>query len=125
MLISLISAAALTLIAGMSQAQAANYAIDPAHTDARFEIGHFGTSTNRGRFDKKEGKVEFDRNAKNGKVEISIDTKSVNTGFGAFNEHLQSAELLDAARQNPAGHPQGSQFQLVRQSHAQARRLRR
>ena len=54
---SLISAAALTLLALTSQAQAANYAIDPAHTYVTFEIGHFGTSTNRGRFDKKEGKV--------------------------------------------------------------------
>lgn len=98
MRISLISAAALTLVAGMSPAQAANYAIDPAHTYATFEIGHFGTSTNRGRFDKKEGKVEFDRSAKTGKVEIAFDTKSVNTGFAAFNEHLQSAELLDAAK---------------------------
>ena len=95
---SLISAAALTLLAVTSQAQPANYAIDPAHTYASFEIGHFGTTTNRGRFDKKEGKVEFDRAAKTGKVEIAIDTKSINTGFGAFNEHLQSAELLDAAK---------------------------
>ena len=95
---SLISAAALTLLALTTQAQAANYAIDPAHTYVTFEIGHFGTSTNRGRFDKKEGKVEFDRAAKTGKVEIAIDTKSVNTGFGAFNEHLQSADLFDAAK---------------------------
>jgi polyisoprenoid-binding protein YceI len=98
MRLSLISAAALTLLAVTSQAQAANYAIDPAHTYVTFEIGHFGTSTNRGRFDKKEGKVEFDRATKTGKVDIAIDTKSVNTGFGAFNEHLQSAELLDAAK---------------------------
>lgn len=98
MRLSLIPAATLTLLALGSQARAANYAIDPAHTYATFEIGHFGTSTNRGRFDKKEGKVEFDRAAKTGKVEIAIDTKSVNTGYGAFNEHLQSAELLDAAK---------------------------
>jgi len=50
-------AAALSLLALGSQAQAASYAIDPAHTYVTFEIGHFGTSTNRGRFDKKEGKV--------------------------------------------------------------------
>jgi polyisoprenoid-binding protein YceI len=98
MRLSLLSAAAVSLLALGSQAQAANYAIDPAHTYVTFEIGHFGTSTNRGRFDKKEGKVEFDRAAKTGKVEIAFDTKSVNTGFGAFNEHLQSAELLDAAK---------------------------
>ncbi|MDD2918686.1 YceI family protein [Rhodoferax sp.] len=95
---NVIAAAALALLAGMSQAQAANYAIDPSHTYVTFEIGHFGTSTNRGRFDKKEGKVEFDRAAKTGKVEIAIDTASVNTGFSKFNEHLQSADLFDSAK---------------------------
>jgi len=50
---SVIAAAALTLLAGMSQAQAASYAIDPAHTYVTFEIGHFGTSTNRGRLRQK------------------------------------------------------------------------
>jgi polyisoprenoid-binding protein YceI len=63
-----------------------------------FEIGHFGTSTNRGRFDKKEGKVELDRAAKSGKVEITVDTNSINTGFAAFNKHLQSADLFDAEK---------------------------
>ena len=91
-------AAAVTLLASTMSAQAASYAIDPAHTYVTFEIGHFGTSTNRGRFDKKEGKIEFDRAGKTGKVEINIDTTSVNTGFAAFNTHLQSADLFDAAK---------------------------
>ncbi|MES2878741.1 MAG: YceI family protein [Pseudomonadota bacterium] len=91
-------AAAATLLAGVSQAQAATYAVDPAHTFATFEIGHFGTSTNRGRFDKKEGTVQFDRAAKTGKVEIVIDMTSINTGTPMFNKHLQSAELFDAAK---------------------------
>jgi len=91
-------AAAVTLLASTMSAQAASYAIDPAHTYVTFEIGHFGTSTNRGRFDKKEGKIEFDRAGKTGKVEITIDTTSVNTGFAAFNTHLQSADLFDAAK---------------------------
>jgi len=91
-------AAAVTLLASTLSAQAASYAIDPAHTYVTFEIGHFGTSTNRGRFDKKEGKIEFDRAGKTGKVEITIDTTSVNTGFAAFNTHLQSADLFDAAK---------------------------
>ncbi|MDO8449664.1 MAG: YceI family protein [Rhodoferax sp.] len=91
-------AAAATLLAGASQAQAANYAIDPTHTFVTFEIGHFATSTNRGRFDKKEGTVQFDRAGKNGKVEIVIDIASINTGTAPFNKHLQSAELFDAAK---------------------------
>ncbi len=87
--------AATTLLTGMAQAQAASYAIDPTHTFVTFEIAHFGTSTNRGRFDKKEGAVQFDRAAKTGKVEIVIDTTSINTGTAAFNKHLQSADLFD------------------------------
>ncbi|MDO8774031.1 MAG: YceI family protein [Burkholderiaceae bacterium] len=91
-------AAAAAVLAGATQVQAATYAIDPTHTFAAFEIGHFGTTTNRGRFDKKEGIVEFDRAAKTGKVEITIDTTSINTGTAAFDKHLQSPELFNAAQ---------------------------
>ena len=91
-------AAAVALLAGTVSAHAASYAIDPTHTFVTFEIAHFGTSTNRGRFDKKEGAVEFDRAAKTGKVEIVIDTTSINTGTAAFNKHLQSADLFDSAK---------------------------
>jgi polyisoprenoid-binding protein YceI len=90
--------AATALAAITAQAAPATYAIDPTHTFVTFEIGHFGTSTNRGRFDKKEGTVQFDRAAKTGKVEISLDTASINTGTAAFNSHLQSPDLLDAAK---------------------------
>jgi polyisoprenoid-binding protein YceI len=91
-------AAATALLASTLSAQAATYAIDPAHTYVTFEIGHFGTSTNRGRFDKKEGNIEFDRAAKTGKVDIVVDTTSINSGFAAFNKHLQSADLFDAEK---------------------------
>lgn len=98
MRLSLITFAAATLLAGVSQAQAATYAVEPTHTFATFEISHFGTTTNRGRFDKKEGTVQFDRAAKTGSVEIVIDTASINTGTAAFNKHLQSADLFDSAK---------------------------
>jgi polyisoprenoid-binding protein YceI len=91
-------AAAAALFAGNSFAQAATYAIEPTHTFATFEIGHFGTSTNRGRFDKKEGTVQFDRAAKTGKVDITLDIASINTGTAAFDKHLQSADLFNAAQ---------------------------
>jgi polyisoprenoid-binding protein YceI len=80
------------------QAQAATYAIDPTHTFVTYEIGHFGTSTNRGRFDKKEGTVQFDRAARTGKVEVVLDLGSVSTGVEALNKHLQSADFFDSAR---------------------------
>jgi len=79
-------------------AQAADYAIDPTHTFATFEIGHFGATTNRGRFDKKEGQVVFDKAAKTGSVDISFDVASVNTGTPLFDKHLQSAEILNTEK---------------------------
>jgi polyisoprenoid-binding protein YceI len=91
-------AAAALLSAGLAHAEPATYAIDPTHTFATFEIGHFGASTNRGRFDKKTGSVTLDKAAKTGKVEITIDTTSINSGTAAFDKHLQSPDLFDAAK---------------------------
>ena len=91
-------AAAAALLLGSLPAHAASYAIDPAHTYVTFEIGHFGTSTNRGRFDKKEGSITFDRAGKSGKVDITVNTTSINTGFAAFDKHLQSADLFSAEK---------------------------
>jgi len=91
-------AAAATLVSGIAHAEPANYAIDPTHTFVTFEINHFGASVNRGRFDKKEGSVQLDKAAKAGKVEISFDATSINSGTPAFDKHLQSADLFNAAQ---------------------------
>ncbi len=91
-------AAATLAAAGAAQAQSATYAIDPAHTYATFEISHFGTSTNRGRWDKKEGTVQLDRAAKSGKVELTIDVASINTGSAAFDKHLRGADFFDVEK---------------------------
>ncbi|MDR6212370.1 YceI family protein [Paracidovorax wautersii] len=92
------AAVAATLAAGAVQAQSATYAVDPTHTFATFEISHFGASVNRGRFDKKEGTIQLDKAAKTGKVELTIDITSINTGTAPFDKHLQSADIFDAAK---------------------------
>jgi polyisoprenoid-binding protein YceI len=94
---SLIAATALGL-AFVAPVHSATYAIDPTHTFVTYEVNHFGTSTNRGRFDKKEGTVQFDRAAKSGKVEVVFDLKSVNTGVEMMNKHLQSADFFDSEK---------------------------
>ncbi|TFI47945.1 polyisoprenoid-binding protein [Diaphorobacter sp. DS2] len=91
-------AAAAALTAGAVHAQPATYAVDPTHTFATFEISHFGASVNRGRFDKKEGTVQFDKAGKIGKVELTLHIDSVNTGTAPFDKHLQSADIFDAAK---------------------------
>jgi polyisoprenoid-binding protein YceI len=91
---------AVALTAPTSFAQTATYKIDPTHTFVHFEAKHFGTSTNRGRWDKKDGEIQFDRAAKTGKVDITIDMASINTGVPPFDNHLKSADFFDVAN-NP------------------------
>lgn len=89
--------ALLMLSATGAQAEAVSYTIEPTHTFVTFEVQHFGTSTNRGRFDKKEGKVVLDRAAQRGQVDVSIDTRSINTGTEPFNAHLKK-EFFESDR---------------------------
>ncbi|MDI4634343.1 polyisoprenoid-binding protein [Pelomonas sp. V22] len=102
-------AAALLATAGFANAQSATYAIDPTHTYATFEIAHFGTSTNRARFDKKEGTVSLDRAAKTGKVEITFDMNGINSGSAAFDKHLKSDDFF-AVEKFPAAKFVGDKF---------------
>ena len=96
---SILATAALALFAtaGSAQAQPATYAVDPTHTFVTWEALHFGTSTSRGRFDKKEGTIEFDRASKSGKIDITIDMGSINTGVAPFDSHLKSKDFFDVA----------------------------
>lgn len=102
-------AAAAALVAGAAQAQTATYTVEPTHTFATFEISHFGASVNRGRFDKKEGTIELDKAAKTGKVDITFQINSINTGTPPFDKHLQSADIFDAAKY-PTARFVGDQF---------------
>jgi polyisoprenoid-binding protein YceI len=88
--------AAAAAFAAFGAAHANNYAIDPSHTFATFEALHFGTSTIRGRFDKKEGSVQFDRAAKTGRIEVTIDTGSIDTGVAPLDKHLASKDFFNA-----------------------------
>lgn len=100
---------ALLAAAGAAQAQSATYAIDPTHTQVFFEAKHFGTSTNRGRFDKSAGTVTLDKAAKTGKVEITIEMGSISTGIGPFDGHLKSKDFF-AVEQHPTATFVGDKF---------------
>ena len=95
--IFLFAGVCIGFLATHATAQAATYDIDPTHTFATFEITHFATSTTRGRFDKKEGTLQFDRVAKTGKIDINIYTGSINTGIQFFDKFLTSFSLFDSA----------------------------
>lgn len=94
--LALASATAALLAAAPAHAQSATYNIDPTHTFVTFEALHFGVSTNRGRFDRKEGTVMLDKAARTGKVDITIDMKSINTGVAPFDKHLSGKDFFDS-----------------------------
>lgn len=74
------------------------YVLDQTHSFPRFSYSHFGFSTQLSRFDKTTGKVIFDKVAKTGSVDVVIDTKSVDTGFPVFNEHIQGEDFFDTPK---------------------------
>lgn len=78
-------------------AESGVYKIDPAHTKAIWEAKHFGTSTNRGHWEKIDGEITLDKAAKSGKVDVTIDMSSINTGIAPFNNHLKGPDFFDVA----------------------------
>ena len=88
----------LALAAVAAQAAPATYALDPAHTNATFEISHFGTSTNRGRFDKTTGTVQLDKAAKTGKVDLTIDMASIKPREGSLSCAVKATTSASCSR---------------------------
>ncbi|WP_017772866.1 YceI family protein [Paraburkholderia kururiensis] len=94
--LSLIAALAAVLSA---PAFATTYNLDPTHTYPSFETDHFGgVSVWRGKFTKSSGTVVLDRAAKTGTVDVTIDASSIDTGNGALDKHVRSAEMLDVEK---------------------------
>ena len=96
--LSLATVSLATLFGGSAMAAPVTYNVDGSHTFPRFSYSHFGYSTQLSSFSKTTGKVVYDAEAKTGSVDIVIDTKSVNTGFADFNEHIQGEDFLDTAK---------------------------
>ncbi len=89
---------ALTLLAAVFSAQAANYGVEPNHTYANFSYNHMGLSTQISKFNKTSGTIAYDKAAKTGAVDVTIDMTSVDTGSNLFNGHIQGADFLDTEK---------------------------
>ena len=95
-----LSAALLLSAAASAPAWAAPevYTVDGTHTFPRFSYSHFGLSMQTSGFNSTTGTVTLDKVAKTGAVDITIDMKSVDTGYTTFNEHIQGEDFLDTAK---------------------------
>lgn len=90
--------AGLMLASTSLMAAPETYVIDGNHSMARFSYSHFGYSTQLSRFDKTSGKIVLDKEAKQGSINVTIQTTSVNTGYALFNEHIQAEDFFDTAK---------------------------
>lgn len=75
-----------------------SYSVEPNHTYANFSYSHMGLSTQISKFNKASGTIVYDKAAKTGSVDVTIDMKSVDTGSNAFNSHIQNADFLDTEK---------------------------
>lgn len=94
----LLAAALLSPVAGAAAVEVA-YELDPAHTFPSFEADHLGgLSVWRGKFNASRGTVTLDRESGSGRLEVVVDTASVDFGLDAMNQKARGASLLDTGR---------------------------
>lgn len=79
-------------------AQAADYVIDTekAHAFIQFRVQHLGFSWLQGRFNDFSGTFSYDESKPaDAKVEVNIQTASIDTNFAERDKHLRDPRFLD------------------------------
>jgi len=95
----IVLASLAALLCASAFAAPVTYNLDPNHTFPSFAADHFGgLSVWRGKFDATSGKVVYDKDAKSGSIEVTVDMSSINFGMPKLNEHAKSPEIFDAAK---------------------------
>lgn len=97
---AILLAGALSLTVAAANAAPVTYQIDPSHTYPSFEADHMsGLSVWRGKFNSSSGTIVYDKEAKTGTVDITIDTTSLDFGNDKLNEHaMKDANMFDVAK---------------------------
>jgi len=98
-LVKTLAVAGMSLAGLFSSAMAAEYQIDPAHSEIVFRVKHMGISTVTGRFDKVEGSFDVDpKKLAATKGTAKIEVASINTNNEKRDGHLKGPDFFDAAK---------------------------
>src|SRR5476651_2600177 len=89
-----ITAAFVASLSSSAFASPETFIIDGTHTFPRFSYNHFGYTKQLSRFNKTTGTIVIDKEAKTGSVDVTIDMKSVDTGFGVFDGIIRARTSL-------------------------------
>lgn len=71
--------------------------IDPDHSAVRFVARHIGLAAVHGRFNQFEGTMVIGKTMEESRVEVAINTASIDTNVRQRDDHLRSAEFLNVA----------------------------
>jgi len=86
-------------VATSASAQTVTWTIDPGHSAAQFTVRHMVVSNVRGEFDGPTGTVTFDpTDLRTLKVDVSFNTKSINTRNADRDKDLRSDLFFDVAK---------------------------
>jgi len=93
------SIAAIVTLAVPLFASASTWIIDPEHSNVGFKVRHLMVSNVRGNFEKFTGTVDLnDKDITKSRVEVTIDTNSINTNVQKRDTHLRSPDFFDVAK---------------------------
>jgi polyisoprenoid-binding protein YceI len=93
-----IAAACLVAFAAPARAEPARYELDPDHITVAFLVDHLGYAKVLGQFRAARGSYRFDEaTGALAEVRIEIDTQSVFSNHARRDQHLKSADFLNAA----------------------------
>ncbi|MEU5805536.1 MULTISPECIES: YceI family protein [unclassified Streptomyces] len=76
--------------------QPGHWELDPAHSSIAFTARHIGFARIRGRFNTFAGAVRIADRMEESSMHVIIDAASIDTGLRMRDDHLRSADFLDA-----------------------------
>jgi polyisoprenoid-binding protein YceI len=90
---------AAALFGCMPLAQAADYAVDPAHSFVQWRIQHLGYSWLYGRFNTLSGEFSHDPDKPEAsRITVQVDTASVDSNHAERDKHLRNDDFLDVGK---------------------------
>jgi polyisoprenoid-binding protein YceI len=84
------------------------YTIEPGHTYPAFQASHQGISFWLGKFNKTSGKIWLDREHGTGRIEIVVETGSVNFGLPIMDKVMLGEDYFNVAKYPTATYKSGS-----------------
>jgi polyisoprenoid-binding protein YceI len=97
----MLSTSLIGALLASSTVLADNYIIDKKgmHASIQFKIAHLGYSWLTGRFNDFDGKFNYDEKKPNeANIEVTINTKSVDSNHAERDKHLRGDDFLDVAK---------------------------